>query len=106
MHGALFEMRFAPDSEPDSYPFRSWWSRLVGKSGDSLAQKSFDTLDRGVRIIVHNMMFKRNRIGPFTVAANDVVMFLWVDGEQYSEREVSSMPRKPSYRTIEVMPAW
>ena len=52
MYGALFEMLFAPDSEPDACSFRSWRSRLAGKSGDSFARKSFETLDCGVRIIV------------------------------------------------------
>ena len=81
-------------------------SRLAGESGDSLARKSFDTLDRGVRIIVHKMLFNGNRAGAFTVAANNIVIFLWVDGEQYSGRKISSMPREASFRKIEVMPTF
>jgi len=71
-----------------------------------LARKSFDALDPGGRIIVHEMLFNKDRNGPFTVAANNIVMLLWTEGEQYSGGEVSSMLREAGFTKVEVKPTF
>jgi O-methyltransferase domain len=67
-----------------------------------LARKSFDSLGPGGRIIIHEMLFNNDRTGPFPVAALNIDMLLWVEGEQYSGREISSMLREAGFRSIEV----
>jgi hypothetical protein len=71
-----------------------------------LARKSFDALEPGGRIIVHEMLFNRERTGPFPVAAFNVAMLLWTEGEQYSGREISSMLREAGFRSIAVKPTF
>ncbi len=71
-----------------------------------LAKKSFDSLSRGGRIIVHEMLFNNDRTGPFPVAALNIDMLLWVEGEQYSGREISSMLREVGFGSIEVKPTF
>jgi len=71
-----------------------------------LARKSFDALDPGGRIIVHEMLFNRDRSGPFPVAATNIVMLLWTEGEQYSGGEISSMLREAGFAKIEVKPTF
>jgi hypothetical protein len=71
-----------------------------------LAKKSFDALDHGGRIIIHEMLFNNQRTGPFPVAAFNVTMLLWTEGEQYSGREISSMLREAGFRNIAVKPTF
>lgn len=71
-----------------------------------LAKKSFDALGPGGRIIVHEMLFNNNRTGPFPVAANNIGMLLWTEGEQYSGREISSMLREAGFKNIQVKPTF
>jgi len=71
-----------------------------------LARKSFDALDPGGRIIVHEMLFNNERTGPFPVAAFNVTMLLWTEGEQYSGREISSMLREAGFRSIAMKPTF
>jgi len=71
-----------------------------------LARKSFDALEPGGRIIVHEMLFNKDRSGPFQVAASSIVMLLWTEGEQYSRGEISSMLREAGFAKIEVKPTF
>jgi hypothetical protein len=71
-----------------------------------LAKKSFEALDRGGRIVVHEMLFNNDRSGPFPVAAFNIAMLLWCEGEQYSGREISSMLRDAGFKKIEVKPTF
>jgi hypothetical protein len=67
-----------------------------------LAKKSFDHLDHGGRIIVHEMLFNNDRTGPFPVAALNIDMLVWVPGQQYSGRELTSMLREADFKDIQV----
>jgi cyclopropane fatty-acyl-phospholipid synthase-like methyltransferase len=71
-----------------------------------LAQKSFDHLERGGRIIIHEMLFDDSRTGPFPVAAFNMVMLMYIPGEQYSGRELSAMLTDAGFRDIEVKPTF
>ena len=71
-----------------------------------LAKKSFDALKPGGRIIVHEMLFNNDRSGPFPVAANNITMLLWTEGEQYAGGEISSMLRDAGFKKIEVKPTF
>jgi len=82
--------------------FHDW----PGRKMRFLAKKSFDSLDSGGRIVVHEMLFNSDRSGPFPVAAFNIAMLLWCEGEQYSGREISSMLRDAGFAKIEVKPTF
>ena len=48
------------------------------------------------------MPFNNDHAGPFPIAAFNIDMLLWVEDEQYSGREISSMLREAGFRSIEV----
>jgi hypothetical protein len=59
-------------------------------------------------IIVREMLFNNDRAGPFPVAAFNIDMLLWVEGEQNSGREISSMLREAGFKNIDCAgsPSW
>lgn len=61
------------------------------EKGRFLAQKSFDSLPAGGRIILHEMLFNEDKTGPGTVAAFNLGMLMWQDGQQYSGRELTEL---------------
>lgn len=65
-----------------------------------LTQKSFESLEPGGRLIIHEMLLNDEKTGPFPVAASSVNMLVWTEGEEYSGRELSAMLREanPSHR--------
>jgi hypothetical protein len=66
------------------------------------ADKSFKSLPRGGRIIIHEMLFNDDRTGPFAVAAFNVDMLVAMPGQQYSGRELRTMLTEAGFRQIEV----
>ena len=71
-----------------------------------LAQKSFDQLESGGRIIIHEMLFNDDRTGPLSAAAFHMVMLMYIPGEQYSGRELSSMLADAGFINIEAEPTF
>ena len=71
-----------------------------------LTEKSFASLPRGGRIIIHEMLFNRDRTGPYATAAFNIVMLLWVTGQQYSEQELTAMLKRAGFQRIEVKPSF
>jgi hypothetical protein len=51
-------------------------------------------------------LFNHDRTGPFGVAAFNMVMLMYVGGQQYAGREISSMLRDAGFRDIEVKPTF
>jgi SAM-dependent methyltransferase len=78
------------------------WPR---EKGEFLTQKSFDSLERGGRIIIHEMLYDDKKKSP-AVAAYDIVMLLWTEGQQYSGDELSTMLRDIGFQAIEVKPTF
>ena len=71
-----------------------------------LTQKSFESLDSGGRIIIHEMLYHDDKTGPFTVAAYNIVMLWGAEGQQYSGRELSEMLTEAGFTAVEVKPTW
>ena len=67
-----------------------------------LSQKSFDCLETGGRIIIHEMLYDDDKAGPFTVAAFNVMMLFATEGEQYSGRELTTMLTNVGFKDVEV----
>jgi hypothetical protein len=70
------------------------------------AEKSFQSLPSGGRIVVHEMLFNDDRTGPFPVAAFNVDMLIAMPGQQYSGKEISAMFNDAGFRDIEVKPTF
>jgi hypothetical protein len=62
-----------------------------------LTEKSFQSLPRGGRIIIHEMLFDDQKIGPFNVAAYNLNMLLWTTGQQFSDQEIKDILRKTGF---------
>lgn len=71
-----------------------------------LAEKSFAALPKGGRIIIHEMLFNDDRTGPWPVAAMNITMLLWCEGQQYSGGQLSDMLRQAGFDDIEVVPSF
>ncbi len=71
-----------------------------------LTQKSFDSLERGGRIIVHEMLYNDEKTGPFPIAAFSVIMLGWTEGEQYSGSELSAMLTEAGFTDIQAKPTF
>jgi len=71
-----------------------------------LTEKSFESLEPGGCIIIHEMLFDDDRTGPFPVAAFNATMLLWVEGEQYSGPQLSTMLAEAGFIDIAVTPTF
>jgi hypothetical protein len=71
-----------------------------------LARKSFEALPPDGRIIIHEMLFKDDRTGPFPVAAFNVDMLVAMPGQQYSGKEISGMLAEAGFADIDVKPTF
>jgi predicted O-methyltransferase YrrM len=71
-----------------------------------LAEKSFAELRPEGRIIVHEMLFDREKSGPFTVAGYNVSMLMWTEGQQFSGGELSLMLEQAGFTGVEVVPTF
>jgi len=71
-----------------------------------LTRKSFESLKPGGRIIIHEKLYNDDKTGPFPVAAWNILMLLWCEGQQYSGRELSVMLTEAGFTDIEVKPTW
>jgi len=69
-----------------------------------LTRKSFESLESGGRIIVHEMLYNDDKTGPFAVAAFNVDMLLWTEGKQYSGQELTSMLSDAGFVDLEFAP--
>ena len=69
-----------------------------------LTQKSFESLEPGGRIIIHEKLLNDDKTGPLAIAAFNISMLLWTEGQQYSGHELSSMLTEAGFRTLEVTP--
>jgi predicted O-methyltransferase YrrM len=71
-----------------------------------LTRKSFESLEPGGRIIIHETLYNKDKTGPFPVAASSINMLLWTEGEEYSGRELSTMLTEAGFITIDVQPTF
>lgn len=56
-----------------------------------LAQKSFNSLTSGGKIIIHEILYDDDKSGPFMAAASSIAMLVWTEGKQYSGAEITKM---------------
>jgi ubiquinone/menaquinone biosynthesis C-methylase UbiE len=71
-----------------------------------LARKSFESLPRGGRIVIHEMLFNKDRTGPFSVAAFNADMLVAMPGQQYSGQEIAAMLKEAGFTKVQVKPTF
>ncbi|KYC37196.1 methyltransferase [Scytonema hofmannii PCC 7110] len=72
-----------------------------------LTKKSFDCLEPGGRIIIHQWLFNHDRTGPLATAAYNIMMQLWcAGGQEYSDVELSNLLAEVGFVNIEVKPTF
>ncbi|MCC5614376.1 acetylserotonin O-methyltransferase [Nostoc sp. CHAB 5836] len=76
------------------------------EKGRFLTQKSFDTLESGGSIMIHEMLYNDEKTGPVTVANYNTAMLLWTEGQQYSALEISTMLSEVGFNNIEIKPTF
>lgn len=76
------------------------------EKGRFLTQKSFDALNSGGRIIIHEMLYNEQKTGPIAVANYNTAMLLWTEGQQYSGLEISTMLSEVGFNNIEIKPTF
>lgn len=71
-----------------------------------LTAKSFDSLESGGRIIIHEMLYDDQKTGPFAPAAFSMMMMGWTEGKQYSGLELSTMLKEIGFEDIQIHKAF
>jgi SAM-dependent methyltransferase len=72
-----------------------------------LTRKSFEGLEPGGRVILHEMLYDDRKTGPFSTAAMNINMLLQYEAaQQYSGRELSTMLEEAGFCDIEVTPTF
>jgi len=70
----------------------------------TLTKKSFDSLEPGGRIVIHQFLFNENRTEPFSTAAYNIIMQIWcAGGQEYAGKELSDMLAEAGFVDIEVI---
>ena len=71
-----------------------------------MARKSFASLPSGGRMIVHEMLYDEDRAGPLGVAAFNMVMMMYTDGEQYSGSEIAGFLKDAGFADVDIIPTF
>lgn len=65
-----------------------------------LAKKSFDSLNSGGMIILHEVLLNQDKSSPFAATAASISMLRWTEGKQYSFDELREILRKVGFVNI------
>ena len=69
--------------------------------GQFLLRKSYDALPSEGRIMIHERLFTEDKSGPLSTAAYNVMMMLWTEGQQISQRELNNMLTATGFKDVE-----
>lgn len=70
------------------------------EKGHYLSQKSFESLPSGGRIMIHEMLYDE-KMGPLAIAAYNIPMLSWMQGQGYSSQDLSEMLESAGFIDIE-----
>ncbi|MCW5618983.1 MAG: methyltransferase [Nitrosomonas sp.] len=71
-----------------------------------LTAKSFNSLEPGGRIVIHEMLYHDDKTGPFAMAGFSMVMMGWTEGKMYSGRELTTMLDEVGFEDIQIHKAF
>jgi ubiquinone/menaquinone biosynthesis C-methylase UbiE len=101
--GDLWNDPFPPaDLHFYSYIYHDW----PPEKCSVLSRKSFESLNPGGRIVVHEVLYNKDKTGPFAAAAYTMIMLGWTTGRQYSGHELMSMLREAGFKDVKVKPTF
>lgn len=70
-----------------------------------LIQKSYQALNRGGRILIHELPFNPDKTGPLSAASYNLLMLLWTQaGQQFSETEFTHLLTESGFSEVQVIP--
>jgi len=68
----------------------------------TLAKKSFTSLPKGGKILLHELLFNDNKTGPLSAALYNMVMLMWTKGQQFSASELTQLLEDVGFVGIEI----
>ena len=71
-----------------------------------LIQKSFESLELGGRIIIHDKLYNDDKTGPFGIAAFSMMMLAWTEGQPYSGGELSTILAEVGFTDVAWKPVF
>ena len=100
--GNFWECKF-PDADIHFYSqiFHDWPTEKCSY----LSNKSFESLPKGGKIILHEMLMNNDKSGPFMASAASVAMVGWTEGKQYTMEELEQILSESGFSSIDVIPA-
>jgi hypothetical protein len=102
----VFDMWTQPFPKADIHFYSDIYHDWPPEQGRFLTEKSFNSLESGGRIIIHEMLYDQQKTNPAAVAAYDIAMLLWTEGQQYWDHELSTMLMDVGFINIEVKPTF
>jgi len=78
------------------------WPREKGRL---LVEKSFHGLELGGRILLHEALLDDDKTGPFGIAAFNMAILAWTEGQQYSSHELTEMLTEAGFGNVQITPA-
>lgn len=91
-----------PFPEADVHLYGDIWHDWPREKGELLARKSFESLPRGGKIILREVLYNDERTGPVAAAAYSVDMLLVTMGGQYSRKEMKSLLENAGFRDVQI----
>jgi acetylserotonin N-methyltransferase len=100
MHGNMWSATF-PDADIHFYSdiFHDW---PIEKC-QFLAQKSYDSLPQGGKIIIHEILFDDSITGPYSAAIFNLMMLLLTQGEQLVQKQLHEILSKVGFKNVETV---
>jgi SAM-dependent methyltransferase len=96
----------SPFPDADVHFYSNIYHDWPPEKGQFLTAKSYESLDPGGRIILHEVVFNDDKTGPFPVAAFNISMLQVSEGEQYSGSELATMLTDAGFQDAQVTPAF
>lgn len=75
------------------------WSQ---EKNQFLVDKSYASLPRGGKIVIHELLFDNNKAGPLDVSMCNMSMLMWTEGQQLSQNEVSMLLTRAGFQDITI----
>lgn len=92
-----------PDA-PDSILFGNIFHDWDPESCQVLAQRAFETLKPGGKILLHEMPLAETRDGPLTVACLSAILLMYERGKQYTLKELEEILTSAGFVDFEYKP--
>src|SRR5262245_24548079 len=92
----------AADTHFYSNIFHDW----PPEKGRFLSEKSFESLQSGGSIVLHEVLYNDDKTGPFAAAGFSISMLGWSTGEQYSAQELAKTLTDAGFRNVDAKPTF